>query len=72
MTNGISNKLLPCPFCGGKASVIQFPVGSKAQGLYTVGCVDDSMCYAHVSHATIRFVSKSTAAQTWNTRKATP
>lgn len=65
----MTNQLLPCPFCGGKAAIMQFPVGSKAQGLYTVGCTDDSMCYGHLSHISMRFVNKRTAAETWNKRR---
>ena len=68
MTNVIVNTLMPCPFCGGKAMIMQLPVGSKSQGLYTVGCTDDSMCYGHLSHVSMTFVSKRTAAETWNKR----
>lgn len=68
MTNGIANELKPCPFCGGKAMIMQLPVGSKSQGLYTVGCIEDSMCFGHLSHVSMVFVSKQTAADTWNKR----
>jgi hypothetical protein len=68
MTNGIVNGLKPCPFCGGKAVVLQLPVGIKSQGMYTVGCIEDSMCFGHISHVSMTFVSRKTAADTWNTR----
>lgn len=68
MTKSIVNKLKPCPFCGGEAMIMQLPVGSKAQGLYTVGCIEDSMCFGHLSHVSMVFVSKQTAADTWNKR----
>lgn len=69
MTNGTINELSPCPFCGGKAMIMQLPVGSKAQGLYSVGCIEDTMCLGHISHIAMRFVSKRAASNTWNTRR---
>ena len=71
ITNKETNDLLPCPFCGKKAMIMQLPVGTKAQGLYSVGCLEDSMCFGHISHVSMRFVSKNTARETWNTRKST-
>ncbi len=68
MINDTINDLLPCPFCGSKAMIMQLPTGSKAQGLYSVGCIEDSMCMGHISHISMRFVSKRTATSTWNTR----
>lgn len=68
MTNATTKRLLPCPFCGGHAMIMQLPVGSKSQGLYAVGCTEDGMCYGHLSHVAIKFVSKRTAADTWNKR----
>ena len=64
----MTNKLLPCPFCGGEAMVIQLPVGSKSQGMYTVGCYEDGFCIGHIGHISMTFVSKQTAADTWNKR----
>ena len=48
--------------------VLQLPVGCKSQGMYTVGCIEDSLCFGHVSHVSMTFVSKRTAAEAWNTR----
>ena len=68
MTDGIVNSLKSCPFCGGKAVILQLPVGNKAQGMYTVGCTEDGMCFGHISHVSMTFVLKKTAAETWNKR----
>jgi hypothetical protein len=64
----MDNKLLPCPFCGNKAMIMQLPVGSKTQGMYTVGCIEDGFCIGHIGHISMTFVSKQTAADAWNKR----
>lgn len=43
--------LCRCPFCGGKATVMQIPNSD----LWTVGCNDDPMCWGNINH--VSFVS---------------
>ena len=63
-----SNKLLPCPFCGGKAHIEEHKFwDEKAKGftVQTYGVVCDSCCsmsWQHHRH-------KEKAIEQWNTRK---
>lgn len=65
------NELKPCPFCGGKATIFLIPQGLRNAGLYTVGCIEDHMCFGNLNHVSMIFVSKESAAETWNRRAAT-
>lgn len=60
-------KLKPCPFCGGEARIIKSPYGAFRK-LYVVGCFDDDTCLGNLNHMAMIFVSKETAAKTWNRR----
>lgn len=53
-----------CPFCNGKATVIQIPNSD----LWTVGCNDDQMCMGNINHVTMVFCTKESAVKAWNRR----
>ena len=57
-----SNKLLPCPFCGGEAGMDADKIG-KGKELYYVYCKNDCITQYGYSY------SKEEAIQSWNTRK---
>ena len=67
---GMDSELLPCPFCGGEASLEQAE-GSLGRMRWTVGCnerTDDGaiLCYGYQSLTT--FATKREAAEAWNRR----
>lgn len=64
----MSEKLKPCPFCGGKATVFLIPQGLRSAGLYTVGCTEDAMCFGNLNHVAMVFVTRKLAEETWNRR----
>lgn len=53
-----------CPFCGGKATVMQIPNSD----LWAVGCNDDQMCMGNINHVTMVFCTKENAVRAWNRR----
>lgn len=53
-----------CPFCGGKATVMQIPNSD----LWTVGCNDDPMCWGNINHVAMVFCTKENAVRAWNRR----
>lgn len=55
-------RLLPCPFCGGKAILESDKIG-KEQKLYYVSCKDD--CVTQYGYSP----TKEYAIKKWNTRK---
>ncbi len=57
-------KLLPCPFCGGKAAT------DCENGLWTMGCIDadDTGCPASITWG--HYPRKAQAITAWNTRPA--
>lgn len=56
--------LKPCPFCGGKATVMQIPDSD----LWTVGCDDELMCWGNINHIAMVFCTKENAQKAWNRR----
>lgn len=63
-------KLLPCPFCGGRAGFESAPAGHSVDlqsGVWSVGCMNDKVdCHGYQMLAT--YARKSEAAKAWNTR----
>ena len=55
----MDKELKPCPFCGGKAKLVEDVL---ADGLYVVDCLTP-MCYSHESGNSI-----DEAMKNWNTR----
>ncbi len=63
MTDKIT--LLPCPFCGGRATFEEVKHGDVSN--WTVGCEDaDGECYGYQSLTS--FARKAEAANAWNSR----
>ncbi|WP_288951560.1 Lar family restriction alleviation protein [uncultured Paracoccus sp.] len=61
----IDAKLLPCPFCGGKAEIIEIDEGENAGG----SCV---CCIRCMASGTIEFGRKENFVSNWNTRTPHP
>ena len=73
------DKLKPCPFCGGSATIFQIPLNTPEEnkahpnwkwhdpGKFVVGC-DTSMCFGNINHKTMVFFTAESAAETWNRR----
>ena len=63
-----TDKLLPCPFCGGAASVIDdWPTPFDAKPLCGVGCANKE-CIAYTGYGTMLFDSQDEAIAAWNRR----
>lgn len=63
-----STEILPCPFCGGEASVFEFPSGASVavdSACFSVGCTTED-CYGYHSYA--EFSRRSDAVKEWNRR----
>ena len=56
----MSEKLKPCPFCGGKAKLLKIPVPDKNMCIYTVQC---TQCTKTIAHP---FATKKEAIKIWN------
>ncbi len=69
-TDEKQGELLSCPFCGGKASVEQIPVGAVEceEVRFSVGCdaADEIACMGYQNFTT--FARRSEAIKAWNTR----
>lgn len=61
----MKSELKPCPFCGGKAVLMQVP----DTDLWTAGCNDDLMCWGNINHVTMVFCTRENAAKAWNRRR---
>lgn len=65
------NKLLRCPFCGGRADISPvYALGGKYKGLYTVFCANVLGCSASVvgEECLDECEAKSSAIERWNRR----
>jgi Lar family restriction alleviation protein len=56
----MENKILPCPFCGGKANI------HHSHAWYSVGCLTERCC--GTAHA-LTHKTEESAIDAWNTRK---
>lgn len=56
-------ELKPCPFCGGKAIIMQ-----DNEGFFWIGCNDEYMCIGNINHGAMIFTTEQTAAKAWNRR----
>ena len=74
------DKMKPCPFCGGAASIFQIPENTTAEmkshpkwlwnfpGAWVIGC-DTDRCYGNIRHFAMQFTSAAQAVRTWNQRR---
>lgn len=62
--------VLPCPFCGGSASVEEYD--SASNYAFSVGCdnTEEAHCYGYQSLTT--FARRSDAIRAWNKRAYIP
>ncbi len=66
----MTDKLLPCPFCGGKASTEEYESGASNKDgcVWEVGCSEFDSCHADAP-AIRGLATEKRAIEAWNTRK---
>lgn len=66
--SGEPPQLLPCPWCGGPASIEETPASATEGVRFSVGCddTDEAECMGYQSLTT--FARRSEAAAAWNKR----
>ncbi|MCD8372023.1 MAG: Lar family restriction alleviation protein [Clostridia bacterium] len=66
-------KLKPCPFCGGKAFVLEHGKEDLFDGWFTIGCSgrfeNGEFTHCQMKVATLARPTKEQAIEVWNTRK---
>ena len=62
-----STTLLPCPFCGGHANVVEDAPMFPNQVWYGVGCSNPN-CTAYTGYGMRLFVNRADAIAAWNRR----
>lgn len=72
-------KIKPCPFCGGKATIFQFPENTpeelalhprwqwKWPNMFVIGCNSDT-CIGDINHVHMLFLTAADAIEAWNKR----
>ena len=69
----MSDKLKPCPFCGGKAEIIERFNSFARVNFYNIGCTDNALCIAWICtdkncNCQDGYSIKSEAISAWNRR----